>query len=58
MKRMKDQLKKLLDHNNRSGTERKTNEYYDDLLEILGDRPAVNPNAGTIEQSPYNDDVI
>jgi hypothetical protein len=52
MKRMKDQFKKLLDHNNRSGTERKTDEYYDDLLEILGDRPAVNPNAGTIEQSP------
>lgn len=43
IKKLKQDYKKIKDHNNKSGVERKTNRWYDMIDAVLGHRPA---NAG------------
>ena len=43
MTNLKRDYRKFVDHNNRSGMDRKTMKFSDELEQILGDRPSANP---------------
>ncbi len=47
LKKLKQDYKKLKDHNNRSGANRKVNKWYAQLDAILGHRPAYTSDPGT-----------
>lgn len=44
LKKLKQDYKKIKDHNNRSGSERRTSKWYEQLDAILGHRPAYQPS--------------
>ncbi|KAK3745599.1 hypothetical protein QZH41_005840 [Actinostola sp. cb2023] len=43
IKNLEDEYKRVKDHNGRSGNNRETSPYYEDLDEILGSRPKITP---------------
>lgn len=47
LKKLKQDYKKLKDHNNRSGSDRRTNKWYERLDALLGHRPAFSGAAVT-----------
>ncbi|XP_070551691.1 uncharacterized protein [Ptychodera flava] len=51
MKHLKFEYKKVCDNNRTSGKSRKTCPFYDELSDILGDRPAINPNPESVIDS-------
>ncbi|XP_070562171.1 uncharacterized protein [Ptychodera flava] len=51
IKRLRAQFKSVSDNNRRSGRARKTMPFYDELAELLGDRPAVNPENAFVTES-------
>ncbi|KAL3055823.1 hypothetical protein OYC64_018508 [Pagothenia borchgrevinki] len=51
IKKLKQDFKKLKDHNNKSGNGRKTSKWYDRLNALLGHRPAFVGTANTIASS-------
>ena len=52
LKKLKQDYKKLKDHNNRSGANRKVNKWYTQLDNILGHQPAYTCNPGTKDSAP------
>ncbi|KAL7392231.1 hypothetical protein ABVT39_021665 [Epinephelus coioides] len=52
LKKLKQDYKKLKDHNNRSGANRKVNKWYAQLDAILGHRPAYTGDPGTKDSAP------
>lgn len=51
IKKLKQDYKKIKDHNNKSGSDRKTSKWYDLLDAILGHRPAYAGNAAGTKDS-------
>lgn len=47
IKKLKQDYKKIKDHNNHSGANQKTSKWFDSLDQILGHRPAYLGNAAT-----------
>ena len=47
LKKLKQDYKKVKDHNNRSGSDRRTNKWFDRLDALLGHRPAFSGAAVT-----------
>lgn len=45
IKALEDSYKKVKDHNNRSGNDDKTCEYYEELNEVLGCKPNITPKS-------------
>ena len=43
IKNLKSQYRPIEDHNNKTGNDKKTFKYYDELDSIIGHRPASNP---------------
>ncbi|KAL7387483.1 hypothetical protein ABVT39_024138 [Epinephelus coioides] len=52
LKKLKQDFKKLKNHNNRSGANRKVNKWYAQLDAILGHRPAYTGEPGTKDSTP------
>ncbi|XP_034006673.1 uncharacterized protein LOC117498584 [Trematomus bernacchii] len=51
IKKLKQDFKKIKDHNNKSGNGRKTSKWYDRLNALLGHRPSFRGTAETIDSS-------
>ena len=43
IKYLQDEYKRVKDHNSRSGNNRKSFEYYDEMYEVLGSKPNITP---------------
>ena len=56
MKNLEDEYKRVKDHNNRSGNDRETFTYYEDLNEILGCRAKITPK--TVVECGFEDDNL
>ncbi|XP_071491516.1 uncharacterized protein [Diadema antillarum] len=48
---IKSQFKKVLEHNKKSGNNRKTMKFFDELNRFLGHRPSINPPQGSVLES-------
>ena len=52
MKHLKSEFKKVSDNNRTSGRGRKTCMFFEELSQIMGSRPAVNPAVGVQQCEP------
>ena len=51
IKKLKQDYKKIKDHNNKSGNGQKTSKWYDRLDALLGDRPSFSGTCGEMADS-------
>lgn len=56
IKNLEDEYKRVKDHNNKSGNDRETFTYYEDLNEILGCRAKITPK--TVVECGFEDDAV
>ena len=56
IKNLEDEYKRVKDHNNKSGNDRETFAYYEELNKILGCRPKITPNS--VIECGFEDDSL
>ncbi|KAJ7369649.1 hypothetical protein OS493_037332, partial [Desmophyllum pertusum] len=55
LKYLQDEYKRVKDHNSRSGNNRETFEYFDEMDEVLGCRPNITPKS--VVECGLDDDI-